>query len=103
MASRLTGIFTRLLAVVYLGTFITFGAYGCYNYGVSRIPASQAVGYVNLIPVFSVMLGMLVLGETLNSSQWLACGLVFCGVWLSSWRRSTPRSSTECAAARLKV
>ena len=76
-----------LLAIVYLGTFITFGAYGCYNYSVSRIPASQAAGYVNLIPVFSVLLGMLVLGETLNMTQWLACGLVFSGVWLSSWNK----------------
>ena len=75
-----------LLAVVYLGTFITFGAYGCYNYSVSRIPASQAAGYINLIPVFSVILGMLVLGEVLNATQWLACGLVFSGVWLSSRR-----------------
>ncbi len=72
------------LAVIYLGTFITFGAYGCYNYGVSRIPASQAAGYVNLIPVFGVILGMLILGETLNLPQWLACALVFSGVWLSS-------------------
>ena len=78
-----------LLAVVYLGTFITFGAYGCYNYSVSRIPASQAAGYVNLIPVFSVGLGMLVLGESLNMSQLLACGLVFIGVGISSWRRAT--------------
>lgn len=72
------------MAVIYLGTFITLGAYGCYNFAVSRIPASQAAGYVNLIPVFSVILGMLVLGEQLNFSQWLACVLVFCGVWLSS-------------------
>lgn len=76
------------LAVLYLGTVITFGAYACYNFGVSRVPASQAAGYVNLIPVFSVLLGMLILGETLNASQWLACGLVFAGVWLSS--RSRP-------------
>jgi drug/metabolite transporter (DMT)-like permease len=74
------------LAVVYLGTFITFGAYGCYNYSVSRIPASQAAGYVNLIPVFSVLLSILILGESLNMSQLLACGLVFIGVWISSWR-----------------
>lgn len=72
------------VAVIYLGTLITFGAYGCYNYGVSRIPASQAAGYVNLIPVFGVILGMLILDERLNTAQWLACGLVFCGVWLSS-------------------
>ena len=78
------------LAVIYLGTFITLGAYGCYNYSVSRIPASRAAGYVNLIPVFSVILGMVILGDTLNLSQWLACGLVFCGVWLSSSKKRTP-------------
>ena len=77
------------LAIVYLGTFITFGAYACYNFGVSRIPASQAAGYVNLIPVFSVLLGMLVLGDRLNLAQWLACGLVFSGVWISSRRKVT--------------
>ncbi len=79
---------TSALAVIYLGTFITLGAYGCYNYSVSRIPASRAAGYVNLIPVFGVILGMTILGDKLNLSQWLACGLVFCGVWLSS-RKST--------------
>ncbi|MCK4623348.1 MAG: DMT family transporter [Desulfuromonadales bacterium] len=81
------------LSIIYLGTFISFGAYGCYNYGVSRIPASRAAGYVNLIPVFAVILGMLILGDRLNLSQWLACGLVFCGVWLScrSGQRSGPQ------------
>ena len=78
---------TPLLAVLYLGTFITFGAYACYNFGVSRIPASQAAGFVNLIPVFGVLLGMLILGDRLNAEQWLACGLVFCGVWISSRRK----------------
>ena len=79
-----------LLAIVYLGTFITFGAYGCYNYSVSCIPASQAASYVNLIPVFSVLLGILILGESLNMSQMLACGLVFSGVALSAWRKMKP-------------
>ncbi len=86
---------TSALAVIYLGTFITLGAYGCYNYSVSRIPASRAAGYINLIPVFGVILGMLILGDTLNLSQWLACGLVFCGVWLSS------RKSTEVSHQRI--
>lgn len=81
---------TPFLAVLYLGTFITFGAYACYNFGVSRVPASQAAGFVNLIPVFSVLLGMLILGDRLNLQQWVACGLVFGGVWVSS-RRKTMR------------
>jgi len=75
------------LSVIYLGTFVTLLAYGCYNFSVSRIPASQASGYVNLIPVFGVILGMLILGDSLNFAQWLACGLVFCGVWLSSQKK----------------
>ena len=47
-------------------------------------PASQVASYVNLIPVFGVILSMLILGEKLNQAQWLACGLVFCGVWISN-------------------
>ncbi|MDA3904319.1 MAG: DMT family transporter [Desulfuromusa sp.] len=86
---------TPALAVIYLGTLITFGAYGCFNYGVSRIPASRAAGYVNLIPVFSVILGMVILGDKLNMSQWLACGLVFCGVWLSSRKGKAPGQRTN--------
>lgn len=81
---------TPLAAILYLGTFITFGAYACYNFGVSRIPASQAAGFVNLIPVFSVLLGMVILGDRLNTSQWLACGLVFLGVWTSSRVKAPP-------------
>ncbi|WP_026362508.1 DMT family transporter [Geopsychrobacter electrodiphilus] len=71
------------LAIIYLGTFITFGAYGLFNFGVSRIPANQAAAFVNLIPVFSVMLGSLVLSEHLTKGQWLAVLLVFIGVFIS--------------------
>lgn len=71
------------LAIVYLGVFITLGAYGCYNYSVSRMPASRAAAFINLIPVFSVLMGMLILGETLNLQQYLASGLVLAGVLVS--------------------
>ncbi len=76
-------------AIIYLGTFVTLGGYGCFNFGVSRVPASQAAGFVNLIPVFGVMLGLLILDEQLSLSQWFACALVFAGVWVSSRREST--------------
>ena len=82
------------MAILYLGTFITFGAYGCYNFAVSRVPASHAAGFVNLIPVFSLLLGIIILGDRLNLSQWLACSLVFCGVWLSS-RQERPAANSN--------
>lgn len=77
--------------VVYLGAGITLGAYGLYNYGVSRIPVSQATAFVNLIPVFAVILGWLILGETFTGPQYLAAVVVFLGVFLSQDRRGRRR------------
>jgi len=74
---------TATMAVVYLGAVITLGAYGCYNFGVSKLPASQATAFINLIPVFTIILGWLFLGEKFNFMQYLAAGTVFAGVILS--------------------
>ena len=74
------------LSIIYLGVFVTVGAYGFYNYGVSRIPASQASAFVNLIPVFTVFLGWAILGEKFTLMQYLASALVFVGVFISQDR-----------------
>ena len=74
---------TATMAVVYLGAVVTLGAYGCYNFGVSKLPASQATAFINLIPVFTVILGWLILDEKFNSMQYLAAATVFVGVILS--------------------
>jgi uncharacterized membrane protein len=60
-------------AILYLGIVVSMGASGLYNYGVSRIPASQASAFVNLIPVFSIILSFLILDERLTS--WRAVAL----------------------------
>ncbi len=74
------------LSILYLGIFVTMGAYGLYNYGVSRMPASQASAFVNLIPVFTVFLGWLILGEEFTPVQYGAAALVFAGVFISQER-----------------
>lgn len=83
-------------AIIYLGTLVNIGAYGLYNYAVSRVPVSQASAYINLIPVFTLLLALALLGESLNKSQWLASLLVFGGVWLSQRR---PAAEPVLAAA----
>ena len=72
-----------LLVILYLGIVVSFGAYALYNYGVSRIPVSRASAFINLIPVFSILLGFMFLGERLNAQQAVACALVFAGVLLT--------------------
>ncbi len=74
------------LAVLYLGTAVSLGAYGLYNFGVSRLPVSQAAVFVNFIPVFTVILGWLVLGEQFGRTQYAAAFLVLAGVVLSQRR-----------------
>jgi drug/metabolite transporter (DMT)-like permease len=74
------------LAVLYLGSFVTLGAYLAYNYGISKIPASQASAFVNLIPVFTVILGFIMLGERFSLSQYAASVLVLGGVYISQRR-----------------
>lgn len=70
-------------AIFYLGAVVTLGAYGLYNYSVSRIPVSRTSVYFNLIPVFSVVMGVLILGERFSLLQYCASGLVFIGIYLS--------------------
>jgi drug/metabolite transporter (DMT)-like permease len=72
-----------VLAVVYLGSIVTIGAYGCYNYGLSRIPASQASAFVNLIPVSAAVMGFLFLGERFTLSQMAASAVVLAGLFLT--------------------
>ncbi|WP_370601650.1 DMT family transporter [Pseudomonas nitroreducens] len=81
---------TGWFALIYLGSVVTVGAYGLYNFGVSRLPASQATGFINLIPVFTLIFAALFLGEVLSGQQALAAGLVFIGVALSQWRSAPP-------------
>lgn len=77
------------LAVLYLGSCVTIGAYFLYNFGVSQLPASQASAYINLIPVFTVIMGFFILGETFTVPQMFASLLVFLGIFISQ-RRPRP-------------
>jgi drug/metabolite transporter (DMT)-like permease len=75
------------LGIVYLGVIVTIGAYGLYSVGISRVTASTAAAFVNLIPVFTMFFGWILLDERMNFMQYCGCGLIFAGVYLSQRRR----------------
>lgn len=77
------------LTIIYLGAVITLGAYGLYNYSLKNIPAAKAASFVNLIPVFSVILGWSILDEKLTISQLLASILIMTGVYLAQNKKSS--------------
>lgn len=82
-------------AIVYMALFITVGAYGLFNYGVSKIEAGKASAFTTLLPVFSLFWGWLILNETMNKTQYIACAFVLAGVYLSQIDRSGKKAAKE--------
>ena len=74
---------TSLFIVLYLGAPVSLGAFGLYNWGMSHTSASGASLFINLVPVTAVILGWLLLGESLNPVQILASVAVLAGVVIS--------------------
>ncbi|MGB5445795.1 MAG: DMT family transporter [Psychromonas sp.] len=74
---------SALLNILYLGTVVTFGGYGLYNYALVKVSVLTAAAFSNLIPVFSLMLSAIILGERLTTAQWLSISIVFTGIIIS--------------------
>ncbi|MGP1580220.1 MAG: DMT family transporter [Wolinella sp.] len=74
-------------AIFYLGIAVSFGGYGLYNYALGKISASIVAGFVNLIPIFSLLFAYLLLDERLNLMQSCACSLIFIGIGIALYRR----------------
>lgn len=71
------------LAVVYLGFIVTLGGYGFFNFATSRLPASRSSAFINLIPLISLVLSIIILKEHVSLNQYLASALILAGVILS--------------------
>jgi len=83
------------LAVLYLGIAVSFGAYGLYNYGVSRIPASEAALYINLIPVFAVLLAYVLLDESIGWDELVGGAMILAGVWIAQSKAAVSVADPE--------
>ena len=68
---------------VYLGIVVTLGGYGLYNFALTKIEASKAAVFIYLIPIFTVFLAYILLGEKLSSKELIASSLILIGVFIS--------------------
>ena len=96
---RIPSVWTAsgILAVIYLGVVVTIGGYGLFNFGTSRIPASRSSAFINLIPVISLFLSVIILNEQIVLSQFLASALILSGVFLSQKKRPFRRIPVPAA------
>lgn len=87
-----SGVWTPelVLSLAFLGSFVSVGGFGLYNWGMSRISATRAAAFINLVPVTAVLFGWVLLGEALSTAQCLAGLLVIGGVSLNQRVKRVP-------------
>lgn len=73
-----------LLALVGLTLFATIGAFLCYNYALTKIPAARASVCINAMPVVTACGAWLLLGESLTVVQFCGAGIVLFAVFLAN-------------------
>jgi drug/metabolite transporter (DMT)-like permease len=79
-----------LVAVTYLALFCSVLAFFLWNYGISRLEASKAAVFTNLVPVFTVLGAYFLLGEKIYQGQMIGGALVIFGVTLASTTKGGP-------------
>ncbi|WP_292254652.1 DMT family transporter [Marinospirillum sp.] len=85
--------------IVYLGVVVSLGAYGLYNIALSRLSATVTGAYINLIPVFALLVALLVLKDTINLQQWLAVLVIFTGIGISQYQQPVRGAETPLPPA----
>ena len=70
------------LAVLYMSVFPSVIGYLVQQMAIKEIGPSRASIFVNLVPVFSIILAVLILGEALESVKLLTTALIIAGVYI---------------------
>ncbi|MBS7690570.1 DMT family transporter [Pseudomonas lalucatii] len=81
---RFTATPGTLGAIGYTAVFASLLAYLAWNHGVRVLGAAKAALSNYLMPVFTAVLGWLLLGEGLQAYHWLGGGLIFGGLLLGT-------------------
>lgn len=83
----------NLSVIAYTAVFASLIAYLSWNHGVKTVGAARASMVTYLMPVFTAIIGWLVLGEALQAFHWIGGGLIFAGLLLTT--QTTLRSATR--------
>ncbi len=73
--------------VVYAAVFVALVASATWIAGIELIGANRAGLFINLLPIFGVVLSVIILHEPLHGFHLLALGLVCAGIVLAEWSR----------------
>lgn len=72
------------IALVYLGVFGTVLGFTWFYQGIKQIGPSRAAVFINFVPVWAIIAGFVILGETINPALVLGAAMVGSGVYLTN-------------------
>lgn len=81
-----------LIALGFLGIVVSVVAFLSFIKALTMIEASKASLFLNIIPIISLILGWLLLGEGINPGQGIGALVVIGGVLLATW---SPKKVTD--------
>ena len=81
-------------SILFLGIFGTAIAFTWYSEAIGRIGSTRSAAFINLVPVFAVVLGAVLLGERLGLAVILGGLLIMAGVYLTN-RSASPAAGKE--------
>ncbi|MGB7391661.1 DMT family transporter [Marinomonas sp.] len=70
--------------LLYMGLFASLAAFLCWNLGVQKLGAATAGQFIHLLPVFSISLSVLFLGEQLYHFHYIGIVLIFSGIFVAT-------------------
>lgn len=82
------------ICIIYVSTFASVIAYFAWNAGVKIVGAGRAAPYINLLPVWTVLLGVLLLQEQISGITWIGGFITILGAVLASGQNKAVKNAT---------
>lgn len=74
----------NLGTILYMALFASIGAFLCWNTGIQKLGAATAGQFIHLLPVFSIGLSVIFLGESLFHFHYVGIVLIFSGIFVAT-------------------
>ena len=95
LASSMTLSAKSLPLVLFAGLFASALAPGLWIHGLQRLGAEKTAVLMNLVPLFTAVLAIGLLGETLHLYHAVGGGLILLGIALAQWQPARLPVSTR--------
>ncbi len=82
--ARVDWSIASVAAIGYIAIFPSFLAYLCFNRGVEIIGPARAGAFMHLVPLFTMLLAVVFLGEQLALYHAISLALIVSGIWLAA-------------------